>query len=73
MSRKHIATYPIYGSHPLSLEVDTSNRLGTGYIYKASEIKEIEQRLAKTGHPLRIRWRNDECWHAALEELKNDA
>lgn len=68
MAKKHIATYPLYGSHPISLRVDTSNRLGTGYIYSAAEIPKLEERLARTGHPLRIRWRNDECWKAALAE-----
>jgi hypothetical protein len=70
MAKKHIATYPLYGSNPLSLRVDTRNRVGTGYIYSADEIPAIEQRLAKYGHPFRIRWRNDDCWRAALSQTK---
>ena len=70
--KKHIATYPLYGSNPLNLRVDTKNRVGTGYIYSADEIQKIEERLARAGHPLRIRWRNDECWAAAMETLERE-
>jgi hypothetical protein len=66
MSKKHIATYPLYGSHPISLRVQTNNRVGTGYIYSADEIPALEERLGRVGHPLRIRWRNDECYRASV-------
>lgn len=68
MSKKHIATYPLYGSNPISLRCNTSNRIGTGYIYSPDEIPGIEERLNKYGHPLRIRWRNEECRIAALSQ-----
>lgn len=67
MSKKHIATYPLYGFSPLTLAVDTRNRVGTGYIYSSDEIQPLEQRLAKRGHPLRLRWRNDDCWRDHLK------
>lgn len=38
MSKKHIATYPVYGSHPISLAADTRNRVGTGYVYDDTDI-----------------------------------
>ena len=65
MSAKHIATYPLYGSNPITLRVQTRNRIGTGYIYDVADIEKIRQRLDKFGHPLRIRWRNAECERAA--------
>ena len=68
MAKKHIATYPLYGSQPISLRVDTRNRIGTGYIYSIDEIPALEERLNLRGHPLHIRWRNDECWKAALKD-----
>jgi hypothetical protein len=64
--KQHIATYPLYGSHPISLRVDTSNRIGTGYIYSVDEIPKIQERLDKYGHPLRLRWRNEECRRRAV-------
>jgi hypothetical protein len=64
--KTHIATYPIYGSDPLSLRIDTRNRVGTGYIYSVDEISKIRARMDKYGHPLNIRWRNEECRIAAL-------
>lgn len=67
MAKKHIATYPLYGSQPISLRIDTRNRIGTGYIYSPDEIAALEKRLTDCGHPLRIWWRNDECWRSALE------
>ena len=72
MAKKHIATYPLYGSHPISLTVNTRNRVGTGYIYSVGEISKIRDRLERYGHPFNIRWRNDECWKAALSEMQSD-
>ncbi len=73
MSKKHIATYPLYGSNPLSLRVDTRNRVGTGYIYSVDEIPALEGRLERVGHPLRIRWRNEECRVAAVGGSRDGA
>jgi hypothetical protein len=67
---KHIATYPLYGSNPISGRVWTNNRVGTGYITKPEQIEAERQRLESRGHPLRLRWRNDECraqYHEWLE------
>lgn len=66
---KHIATYPLYGANPLTLRVNTKNRVGTGYIYRPEEISALEKKLAAIGHPFRIRWRNEECRRVATEVL----
>lgn len=58
---KHYATYPIYGTCPLTGRVRTNNRVGTGYITKFEQVAELQKRLAPRGHPLRLRWRNEEC------------
>lgn len=71
MAAKHIATYPLYGSNPLSLRVDTSNRVGTGYIYSVDQIDKIADQLGRYGHPLRIRWRNEECRKMAMMQMKD--
>ncbi len=71
-SRKHIATYPIYGTHPLSLRVMTNNRLGTGYIYENTDVPKLRDELLSKGHPFRIKWRNEECrqkYFYKLQEL----
>lgn len=57
---KHIATYPIFGTNPITGQV-WNKRVGTGYIYRPEQIEAEEIRLARCGHPLRLRWRNDEC------------
>ena len=62
ITKKHVSTYPLFGHHPLSIRVDTNNRVGTGYIYSFDQIAKEEARLAKYGHPMRLRWRNDECY-----------
>lgn len=69
---KHIATYPLYRTHPLSLAVMTGsrNRIGTGYLYSAEDIDKVRRRLAERGHPLHIRWRNDECRADYIEECR---
>lgn len=66
MARKHLATYPLYGAFPISLKINTGNRVGTGYIYSADDIAPLRERLEARGHPLRIRWRNEECRLAAI-------
>lgn len=71
MSKKHIATYPLYGTFPISGRVNTSNRVGTGYIYSPAEIDALEQRLESRGHPLRIRWRNEKCRVAAVTSTQS--
>lgn len=73
MSRKHIATYPMYRTHPLTGQVLTGsrNRIGTGYLYDAGDIEKQREHLAKYGHPLHIRWRNDECRRAYLQTAKS--
>lgn len=57
---KHIATYPIYGTHPITGQV-WNKRVGTGYINKPEQIEIQRERLARYGHPLKLRWRNEEC------------
>jgi len=69
MARKHIATYPLYGTFPMTGKVNTRNRVGTGYIYSHEQIAEREAFLATRDHPLRLRWRNDECYAAYCEWL----
>lgn len=70
---KHIATYPIFGAHPITGQV-WNKRVGTGYIHKPEQIAAERERLARYGHPLRLRWRNDECladyqdWLSARDE-----
>ena len=58
--RKHVATYPLYGSFPISGGYNTRNRIGTGYVYSFDDIDALEARLRSKGHPLRLRWRNDD-------------
>lgn len=65
MNAKHIATYPIYGSNPISGHV-WNKRVGTGYIYNVAQIATLRDRLSERGHPLKLRWRNEECRAAAL-------
>lgn len=57
---KHIATYPLFGTNPLTGQI-WNKRVGTGYISKPEQVEIERARLAKYGHPLRIRWRNAEC------------
>jgi hypothetical protein len=64
MAKDHIATYPIYGSSPMGF-VMTNNRIGTGYIFDPKEIPALDERLSARGHPLHIRWRNEECRRTA--------
>ena len=70
---KHYATYPIYGTNPLTGQV-WNKRLGTGYVTKFEQIAALDRRLAERGHPFRLRWRNEQCrqeylrWHAARVE-----
>lgn len=70
MAAKHIATYPIYGTNPFTGRAMVNNRIGTGYIYSVDEISKKRAHLEQYGHPLRLRWRNDECWADALEQMK---
>lgn len=68
-ARKHIATFPLYGRHPFSLEVDTRNRIGTGYVYDAEDIERRRAFYEQYGHPFRLRWRNETC-RAAIEHAE---
>jgi hypothetical protein len=60
MSRKHIATYPLFGQF-------TGARVGTGYIYTVDQIEKVRTRLAAQGQSLSLRWRNKECRQAATK------
>ena len=68
MSQKHFATYPIYGTNPITGEV-WNNRVGTGYITKFEQIEPERARLQRRGHPLNLRWRNDDCRRAYTDWL----
>lgn len=68
-AKKHIATYPLYGSNPITGAVWTHKRVGTGYIYEPEDIAKKQADLAKYGHPLNLRWRNEECRLAAMARL----
>lgn len=70
---QHIATYPLYGTHPISLVVQTNKRIGTGYIYTHEQIDRERRRLDRYGHPLNLRWRNDECRTAYFDWLRSEA
>jgi hypothetical protein len=73
---EHIATYPLFAKtlrakcDPMIDEWDTRNRVGTGYVYRPEQIREIEAKLDARGHPFRIRWRNDECLKIYQDWLK---
>jgi hypothetical protein len=69
MAAKHIATYPLYGSNPITGRI-WKNRIGTGYINKPEQIEPERERLAKYGHPLNLRWRNEECRALYLEWIE---
>jgi hypothetical protein len=67
--KKHVATYPIYATAPVTLKV-TRRRVGTGFIYSWAQLVAIREELAKRNHPLHVRWRNEECRRAALSEAR---
>jgi len=72
---KHIATFPLYGSNPITGKI-WNKRIGTGYINKPEQIEVERQRLARYGHPLKLRFRNDECrsqYHEWLERQEAGA
>jgi len=56
MRDKHIATYPLFGSFPISGNIDTCRRIGTGFIHRVEEIEKTREHLEARGHPLRLRW-----------------
>lgn len=58
---KHIATYPLYGTNPITGQVNTRKRVGTGYIYRPEQIENERNRLSRYGHPMRVKWRNEDC------------
>lgn len=68
---KHIATYPLYASNPIT-GATLRRRIGTGYIYRPEEIKERGAHLERYGHPLHLRWRNEECRQIALDFFANN-
>lgn len=66
---KHLATFPLFGTNPMTGRI-WNKRVGTGYIQKPEQIEAESKHLAKYGHPLNLRWRNDECraeYHEWLE------
>lgn len=68
---KHIATYPLYGTNPITGRI-WKKRVGTGYINKPEQIEKERRRLYAVGHPFNIRWRNDECRAQYLEWLESE-
>lgn len=68
MAAKHIATYPIFGTNPITGRI-WNKRVGTGYLYTTIQIVNTAERLAKDDHPFKIRWRNEECRLAAMKPL----
>lgn len=69
MAAKHLATYPIYGTHPITLAV-TKRQVATGYIYDPKTYDRAARQMAKEGQPFRPRWRNDECRRQFEEMLR---
>jgi hypothetical protein len=58
MSKKHIATYALYGY--------SGKRIATGFIYSPSELQQVKDRLESQGHPFHLRWRNEDCRRSAI-------
>jgi hypothetical protein len=72
MAAKHIATYPLYGTNPIT-GAFWHKRVGTGYINKPEQVEAEEKRLRLRGHPFNIRWRNQECYADYIHWLESKA
>lgn len=72
MSKKHVATFPLYATCPITLRV-TRRRIGTGYIYDYADLVKREAEMARKGHPVHLRWRNEECRIRTLAEAFAEA